>query len=142
METLGAFSLTFVSAFCYSINMKTFSTVEDYIEVVAGATDIVTGKRTSTWFFGFQPIISLARYDVDVLSSMFESATNSKALTEKQGALACKILLKYQRQLSAKLVDVRPLENPVWRVPLRKMDYSKRLYVEEDNIFIKFPFIF
>ena len=139
-ETLGAFSLTFIPASCYSITMQTYPTVEDYIEVVAGAKDIITGKQTSTWFFGFQPIISLARYDVDVLASMFDSATNNKALTEKQGALACKILLKYNRQLAAKLIDVRPLENPVWRVPLRKMDYTQSLALEDERLVLRFPY--
>jgi len=140
VETLGAFSLTFVSAICYYYIMKKFNTVEDYLEVIAGYRDIVSGNRSSNWFLGFEPIISLARYDTDVLDSMSQSAINGQALTERQGELACKIILKYQRQLAAKYVDVSPVEKPVWRQPLRKMDYSKRLYLQDDSLFLRFPY--
>lgn len=140
METLGAFSLTFVNKICYYYTMKKFTTVEDYIEIIAGFKDIVTGKQNNNWFLGFQPIISLARYDTDVLDSMSQATHNGQALTERQGELACKLILKYQRQLAAKMVDVTPVEKPVWRVPLRKMDYSKRLYINNGWLLIKFPY--
>ena len=120
--------------------MNTYSTVEDYLEVLAGMRDPSTGKMITTWFFGFDPIISLARYDVDVLTSMSEATANQKALTEKQGNLLCKILLKYQRQLAAKHIDVSPIENPVWRMPLRKMDYTHSLSISDDKIHLRFPF--
>ena len=120
--------------------MKKFTTVEDYIEIIAGFKDIVTGKQNNNWFLGFQPIISLARYDTDVLDSMSQATHNGQALTERQGELACKLILKYQRQLAAKMVDVSPVENPVWRLPLRKMDYSKKLYIDNDRLLLRFPF--
>jgi hypothetical protein len=120
--------------------MKTYDTVEDYLEVLAGMRDPATGKMINTWFFGFSPIISLARYDVDVLTSMSESTGQQKPLTEKQGTLLCKILLKYQRQFAAKNIDVAPVENPVWRLPLRKMDYTHSLAVNNGKIHLKFPF--
>lgn len=140
METLGAFSLTFVSALCYYYTMQKFSTVEDYIEIIAGYRDPATGNLNNNWFLGFQPIISLARYDTDVLDSMSSSTTGKLALTERQGELACKLILKYQRQLAAKHVDVSPVENPVWRVPLRKMDYSRRLYLQDEKMYFRFPY--
>ena len=120
--------------------MKTYTTVEDYLEVLAGMRDPVTCKTVSTWWGGFEPIISLARYDVDVLTSMSETTTVGKALTHKQGNLLCKILLKYQRQFAAKGIDVSPINIPVWRTPLRTMDYSHRLGLDGDRITIKFPF--
>ncbi len=120
--------------------MKTYPTVEDYLEVLAGMRDIVTGKTVSSWFLGFSPIISLARYDVDVLTSMSDATSQGKALTEKQGELLCKILLKYKRQLATKSIDVDPVEKPVWRVPLRKMDYTQSLSIENDKIILKFPY--
>lgn len=120
--------------------MNTYNTVEDYLEVLAGMRDPATGKMINSWFFGFTPIISLARYDVDVLTSMSEATASNKALTEKQGTLLCKILLKYQRQLAAKQIDVSPVERPVWRMPLRTMDYSKNLEIVNDVIHMRFPF--
>lgn len=120
--------------------MKKYDTVEDYLEVLSGYRDPVSGKLVNSWFLGFNPIISLARYDVDVLTSMSEASANNKALTEKQGKLLCNILLKYQRQLASKSIDVSPVENPVWRLPLRKMDYTRSLSLKDDKIAVRFPF--
>ena len=120
--------------------MKKYDTVEDYLEVLAGYRDPVSGKLSNNWFLGFSPIISLARYDVDVLTSMSEASSQNKALTEKQGTLLCNILLKYQRQLAAKSIDVTPIETPVWRLPLRKMDYTRSLTLRDDKIAVRFPF--
>lgn len=120
--------------------MKKYDTVEDYLEVISGFRDIVTAKPKNTWMFSFDPIISLARYDVDVLTSMCEATSVAKALTERQGELACKILLKYQRQLAAKGIDVSPIERPVWRTTLRKMDYTRSLTIKNDVIALQFPY--
>lgn len=120
--------------------MVKFDYVEEYIEVMAGYRDPVTKKPNSNWFYEFKPIINLARYDVSVLESMAVTVSQNQALTERQAELACKIILNYRRQLSNKLVDVSPVEKPMWRVPLRKMDYSKRVYVENDTILLKFPY--
>jgi hypothetical protein len=118
-----------------------FTHVEDYIEVIAGYRDIESGaKRSSSWMLSFDPIISLARYDVNVLDSMAEAVSNGKALTTRQAELATKIILKYQRQLAQKGVDVSPVNEPQWRMPLRVMDYSKRLYIKDDIIMVEFPF--
>jgi hypothetical protein len=71
---------------------------------------------------------------------MTDQVTQNQALTERQGELLCKILLKYSRQLAAKGVDVSPVEHPTWRVPLRKMDYSQRLLIKDDAIVVRFPY--
>lgn len=120
--------------------MRTYDTVETYLEVLSGLRDVVTGKPTSSYFLGFAPIISLARYDTDVLDSMSQATIANKALTTKQADLACKILLKYRRQLAAKSIDVSPVETPVWRLPLRVMDYQKLIDINDDTITVKFPY--
>lgn len=121
--------------------MKTFATVEDYLEIIAGYRDPLTNKATNGHlFFEYQPMVSLARYDVKVLESMANSVATGIALTEKQGELAVKIVLKYQRQLAQKDIDVSPLERPVWRTPLRKMDYSRSLYIKDDKLILRFPY--
>ena len=121
--------------------MVKFDYVEDYLEVIAGHRDTITGKLISTWIFNYQPIISLARYDVNVVESMASAVTQGQALTERQGELACKIILKYQRQLAAKLVDVGPVETPKWRMPLRSMDYSRSLVIVDNQLILHFPFV-
>jgi hypothetical protein len=118
--------------------MNQFATIEDYIEVIAGERDPVTGKLAIPWLN--DPLISLARYDVNVVNKMCEQVRAGTALTEKQAALAQKIILNYRRQLAQKGVDVAPAETPVYRHPLRAMDYSCRLTIQDDVLCLKFPF--
>ena len=120
--------------------MIKFEYVEEYLEVIAGHLDPTTGKQ-SNWVFGFEPIISLARYDVKVLESMASAVSQNQALTERQGELLIKIVLNYSRQLANKMVDVTPVKtNPLWRIPLRKMDYTRGLTIVDDQLYVKFPF--
>lgn len=120
--------------------MKQFKTVEEYLELIAGYRDVVSGIRNPLVYF-FSPIINLARYDNDVLDSMSQASIDGKALTERQGQLAIKIILKYKRQLAAKLIDVAPIEeDPVFRATPRKMDYRKSLFIKDDKLFAKFPY--
>ena len=118
--------------------MITFKTVEDYIEVIAGERDMVTLKPTSNWLS--EPIISLARYDTDVVAKMATQTLSNIGYTDKQAKLAQKIVLTYKRQLAQKNIDVSPVENPVYRIPLREMDYGQRLYIENDMLCLKFPY--
>jgi len=120
--------------------MIKFEYVEDYLEVIGGQIDPVTKKRANNWFTSFDPIINLARYDVKVLESMVITVSQKEPLTERQAELACKIVLNYRRQLASKQIDVSPVETPKWRIPLRKMDYSKRLTLDNEKIIVKFPF--
>jgi hypothetical protein len=123
--------------------MQKYTHVEDYIEIIGGWRDPLTGKTLpghNTLWFSFTPIISLARYDVSVLDHMCENAIANKPLTTRQGDLAVKIILKYSRQLAQKGIDVSPVENPQWRNKLRVMDYSKKLYIQDDKIMLEFPF--
>ena len=120
--------------------MVKFTYVEEYLEIITGQRDIVTKRPNLNWIFNMTPIINLARYDVKVLESMTTHVVSGRALTEKQGELALKIVLKYQRQLAQKGVDVSPVENPQWRIPLRKMDYSRALYLHDDILIVKFPY--
>lgn len=116
---------------------KTYPFVEDYLEIIAGLRDIEKGTPI---YGGFKPIINLARYDTDVLNSMSTATLGQSSLTEKQATLATKIILKYARQLAAQGLDVAPVANPQFRRPLRKMDYTRRLSVENDVLVLKFPF--
>lgn len=118
--------------------MITFKTVEDYIEVIAGERDMVTQKPTNSWMS--EPIISLARYDKDVVAKMATQTLQSIGYTEKQAALAHKIVMNYRRQLAQKNIDVTPVETPVYRIPIRPMDYSLRLYIEDEMLNVRFPY--
>jgi len=118
--------------------MNQFATIEDYIEVIAGERDPATGKLVGGWLN--EPLISLARYDVTVVTKMCEQVMTGTALTERQAVLAQKLVLNYRRQLAQKGVDVAPAETPVFRNPLRVMDYSCSLTLIDDVLWLKFPY--
>ena len=120
--------------------MKTYATVEDYLEVIVGYRDPVTGKLGSGFFFGATPIINLARYDVDVLNSMANTTANNDSLTQRQADLLCKLIMKYRRQLTNHSIDVAPVAEPRWRNPIRPMDYRRRVSVVDNTIQVKFPY--
>jgi hypothetical protein len=119
--------------------MKTYKHIEDYIEVIAGVRNPVTNHVTLP-FLTSSPI-SLARYDVNIVSSFAEQSYDRIAYTDKQAELAVKIVLKYERQLAKLGVDVAPANTPEFRIPLRQMDRTSRIWREDDSILAKFPYI-
>lgn len=116
--------------------MIKFPYVEDYIEIISGDRTLPGHKIK---ILPESPI-NLARYDIDIVMSMGVQLQSGLPLTVRQGTLACKIILKYQRQLTLLGVDVTPVNDPQWRLPLRVIDYSCRLFIDHDLINIKFPY--
>jgi len=119
--------------------MRKFPSVEDYIEVINGDRDPVTG-RIYGLFDSTPPIVSLARYDVQILGSMSQATQCGRALTDKQADLAVKIVLKYRKQLERQDIDVSPVESPTFRLGIRQIDRRRLLYIEDSNIVLKFPY--
>lgn len=118
--------------------MLTFPHVEDYIEILAGYEP---GSSNSMIFNTGKYTFSLARYDVNIVNSMANSTVwGNTALTDRQGELAVKLVLKYRRQYANQGIDVTPVENPQWRVPLRKVDRAQRVWLDDGTVKIKFPF--
>jgi len=124
--------------------MKTFSTVEDYLEVLAGKRELDGSVLSSNMLFmnwhDFKPIISLARYDVNFLDSVTDTTLAGNPLTDRQADLAVKILKKYQRQLAQKGIDTTPLSSPRYRHALRLIDRSRRCYIDGENLVVRFPY--
>lgn len=119
--------------------MKKFSYVEEYLEVINGDRDPVTGKIYGL-FDSTQPIVNLARYDVRVLDSMSTATQSGRALTDRQAELAVKIILKYRKQLEKSGIDVSPIECPQFRLGIRTIDRRRLLYVEGNSIVVQFPY--
>jgi len=119
--------------------MKTFPYVEDYLEVINGDRDPATGKAYGL-FSDTPPIVSLARYDVQIVNSMSVSTLEGKSLTDKQAELAVKIVLKYRKQLEKLAIDVTPVEVPKFRLGIRQIDRRRLLYIQDDRIILKFPY--
>lgn len=114
-----------------------FPHVEDYIELLAGYE-----PGANVIFNSSKYQFSLARYDVNILQSMATASLwNSQAYTDKQGELAVKLVLKYKRQFASRGIDIAPVEeNPSWRLPLRTIDRSQRIWRDGEDILAKFPY--
>lgn len=119
--------------------MKTYTYVEDYLEVINGDRDPVTGKIYGL-FDSTPPIVSLARYDVSVLASMSQATQSGRALTDRQAELALKIIQKYQKQLEKLEIDIKPINEPQYRLGIRQIDRRKMLYIDKDVIVLQFPY--
>jgi hypothetical protein len=119
--------------------MKKFSSVEDYIEIINGDRNPDTGKIYDL-FSSTPPIVNLARYDVQILSSMSDATQSGRALTDKQAELAVKLVLKYRKQLEKLDIDVSPVESPTFRLGIRQIDRRRLLYIENDSVVLKFPY--
>lgn len=120
--------------------MKKYSYVEEYLEVINGDRDPTSGKIYGL-FDNTSPIVSLARYDVQILSSMSSATQSGKALTDKQADLAVKIILKYRKQLEKLEIDISPIEtNPQYRLGIRQIDRRRLLFIENNSIVLQFPY--
>ncbi len=115
--------------------MLIYPTVEDYLEYLAGyevgITALIMPNMTK---------ISLARYDIQIVDSMANATMFGTALTDRQAELAVKLILKYRRQFAKLGIDVTPIEDPQYRIPPRKMDRTKTIWISDDKIHVKFPY--
>ena len=121
-------------------NTYSYPHVEDYIEIIAGSKT-PAGKISYSIFQLPESPVSLARYDVKVVESFAEQARNGIGFTDRQAKLATDLVIKYERQLFKLGVDITPVKNnAVFRMPIRVIDRSTRVWVEDDRINIRFPF--
>lgn len=83
--------------------------------------------------------ISMNIWDQNVIFSFWDQILKGNGMTEKQGALAIRILKRHSSTLSLVLqqdVDTF-LQNPVFRLPVRKISNEKRLSVINHPVFGK-----
>ena len=113
--------------------------VEDYIEIIAGYRE-PNGKSNYSIFTVGEPIVSLARYDMKVVPSLAEQTIGGKGYTDRQAQLATQLVLKYERQLFKKGIDITPVKTPEYRLPLRELDRTSRVWIEDGVIKLRFPY--
>lgn len=115
--------------------------VEDYIEIISGYRK-PDGKGINSIWSSPTPLLSLARYDVRILESFGDqSYVKQMGYTDKQAALAHAIVLKYERQLNKHCVDISPIkEQAAYRIPIRQIDRSTRVWIEDGIIKLRFPY--
>lgn len=109
--------------------------LEDYIEYIAGIRDS-QGKLS---LVPASPI-RLANYDVNFVDSLSRQTSAGTALTDKQFALADKLVHKYKKQLSTQGITLP--DNLALRMPIRVVDRSNSIVLSEDGteLYLKFPY--
>lgn len=123
--------------------MNTFKHVEDYLEILGNYRELNGQTPGGMTIFGLSTPapINLARYDVNIVESMASHTINNGSLTDKQSALALKLVEKYRRQFANKGVDVTPIiQNPLFRNPIRIIDRSKTIKLDNKKIIVRFPY--
>jgi hypothetical protein len=76
-----------------------------------------------------------------VVPSLAEQSIGGKGYTDKQAKLAAELVVKYERQLYKLGVDITTVKTkPEYRLPLRDIDRSTRVWVENDVIKLRFPY--
>ena len=112
--------------------MKSLQYIEDYILLMA--TDYLTWPPP-------EPIIKLARYDEPIVNSMSDQIQRNIGFTDKQALLAHKIVVKYKRQWALVGYDISKQEsNGLFRLPIRVIDRSKVININNGKIEIRFPY--
>lgn len=112
--------------------MKTLPYIEDYIELMA--------SHILSWPVR-EPLIKLARYDEPIVSSMNDQIQRQIGFSDKQAALAQKIVVKYKRQWALVGYDVSAQEdNPKFKLATRVIDRRSIIDIVNGSIEIRFPY--
>lgn len=116
--------------------MNSYPYVEDYLELLGGYTT----NAVNTWISPTHKVISLARYDIAIVDSMSAHTVFGGVLTDRQADLCVRLILKYRKQFTKHNIDVTPVENPVFRNPPRKLDRTRRIWLDDQRVGIRFPY--
>ena len=113
---------------------KSLPYLEDYLEVLSGTAGFP--------YSASQPVvIALARYDVQIVHSMAAQTSQGISLTDRQALLAHKLVVKYRRQLAGQGLDLGVHEhNAVFRLPVRMVDRTRSIKLQDGLIHIRFPY--
>ena len=113
---------------------KSLPYIEDYLEMISGIAGFPYGKASPI-------IITLARYDIQIVHSMASQTAQGIPLTDRQALLAHKLVVKYRRQLANNGLDLGVHEhNAVFRLPVRFVDRSRDIKSQDGMIQIRFPY--
>ena len=85
--------------------------------------------------------IKLARYDVNFVNNVSSFISNKQGMTSRQRELAVKLTDKYRKQFRRLGIDVTQIaKEPIFAQPERQVDRTKKMSMDEDFIYLKFPY--
>lgn len=119
--------------------MSKFVYIEDIIEYIAGYRD---HNNSTLGMWEKQPTqLSLARYDLKIIDSFaYQTSELMTAYTQKQSDLAVKLVQKYKKQLAAQPLPIQVPETNTFRLGIRYVDVTKRIWMDNEKIYVRFPF--
>lgn len=119
--------------------MSKFVYIEDIIEYIAGYRD---HNNTALGMWEKRPIpLSLARYDVKMIDSLaYQTSELVKGYTQKQSELAIKLVQKYRKQLATQPYPIEVPEKNNFKLGIRFVDTTKRIWIDDQNIYVRFPY--
>lgn len=118
--------------------MTKYIHVEDFIQIICGWRDPATNKTMSIWD-NHEPLVNLARYDVRIMDSFCTQIDNGQGFTDRQAELAKNLVVKYQRQLAKKGVELP--EELKFKFPVRTINRTCAVWADDNGIYLRFPFI-
>jgi hypothetical protein len=82
--------------------------------------------------------VQLSQFDQNVVKNITD---NGLALTEKQVDLCIKLIKRYKIQIMNQIENIDELIDPYHlKQPIRKIDQTRAIWLEDDHIIVKFPF--
>ena len=97
--------------------------------------------------FSVRHAVPLNTWDARLVVSIYEQIITKNSLTEKQGAAMVKILKRYHSAISTHAGQdiLQYLENPTYRLGIRKINTVKRIIIVEHELYeraiqVEFPF--
>lgn len=86
--------------------------------------------------------IPVNAWDQKIVYSFYEQITKNTGFTEKQSTLALRIVTRYASSISSKLkVDIAKfIENPQYRLPIRKILAERTIKINKDLIEVRLPY--
>jgi len=110
--------------------------IENYIEDC-----VMFLAREGVYIFedGVAPV---GAHDQNIVQSLGRQLGNGNPFTEKQSHIGIRLVNKYHQYLKESGYDAdRIVQDKIFKWPFRSIDKTKRLYIDDDQIVIKSPFI-
>jgi len=111
-----------------------FNDIESYVEFLAGYRNLSGNVN----YWAQDVTINLASYDVKFMSNVAEQSLAGIGMTDKQQALALKLIKQYEKQMRKHGIE-QP-DQIIFRYPARDVNRNSEVKIADGKIHFSFPF--